>query len=88
MQQELKAGALRVNTYIKCPFYRDQSTGNKGKDISITCEGLIDDSASLKNIFQTKNAKQNHINNFCKSDCWQGCLIAVNILRKYEQGGT
>ena len=61
---------------IRCPFFRRKW----GK--SITCESFAPDSG-VQITFGTNEGLDEHMENFCRSDCWQGCPIAQAAGEKY-----
>lgn len=79
-----KEEVIDVNTYVKCPFYKKHSNKGKIDQVSITCEPIIDKSISFRNIFLNEKTSKEHMNEFCKSDCWKECPVAEIIFNKYR----
>lgn len=58
------------NNYEKCPFYK---TDSKSK---ICCQGAVDFCKSTTLFFNTPDAKDDYMQQFCRTYCYKGCVIA------------
>lgn len=60
----------------KCPFYLKE--GEK----TICCEGFLDTN-KVRVVFFTPEKKKNFQENFCFTDCYRGCPLAIAANEKY-----
>ena len=71
----------RQDVLVKCPYY-------KGEDKQeIICEGVQKDSA-IHLTFDTPANLRDYKKRFCKGWCFNRCLIADMLNRKYEYEET
>lgn len=66
----------KEDALVQCPYYR--------KDVpqGVNCEGVVDGS-SVKLGFTAHNRLIDYKDAFCRQ-CWQNCLIAQMLNRKYD----
>lgn len=66
-----------VDDSVRCPFYKSEERQK------IFCEGLIPRSSSIQ-AFATPKAQKDYEDYYCKK-CWEKCLVACTLNRKYER---
>ena len=66
----------RQDVLVSCPYYKGEE---KQK---IFCEGVLEGSA-IHLAFDTNPNLKDHKNRFCKK-CWEQCLLADMLNRKYD----
>lgn len=69
----------RIELRFKCPFFKSLYRCN------IYCEPIGEDMSSTAASFGSKRERDDYIQNFCSSHCWQGCAVAQACLKKYDE---
>lgn len=69
---------------IICPWYIKQKQNEK---LSIYCCPLFENQLSTRLTFKTKSDKKEHIENFCMTNSYQGCPIAIAAKERLELNG-
>ena len=75
-----------------CPYFTEEPSGGSRKlhelltKTRIRCEGLTPGGKIFLE-FPNAASKQEHLEDFCYCDCWQGCPIALMLNEKYEGRG-
>lgn len=72
---------------IVCPFFKHKENKDLVKKIEpfvIGCEGAFEGSLVILHYFQSGAKRNRHLNDFCKSKCWQGCPYAQMLNDELE----
>ena len=69
----------RIDSGIICPFYKTVYRH------MIYCEPVAADADRTANVLKTKAARNEYIENFCASYCWESCVIAQMCVKKCEE---
>lgn len=84
-----------VNICVECPFFVEEpgcdklsGAAKRARDIQLSkrirCEG-IHKGGKIFLEFASKAERDEHRENFCYSNCWQGCPIANMLYENYDE---
>lgn len=66
--------------HVQCPFYHKHDAG------SITCEGVLDTTTSLKNNYKTPEERRRQLDEVCSDVlACRDCPIHIILMQKYEE---
>lgn len=69
----------RIDMDIKCPFYKRVYRS------FIYCDPIGEEMHHTAACFRNTAERNNYINDFCATHCWQGCAVAQACMERYDE---